>query len=106
MRTDILYLPKQRRKSYKIGNRFMVCAGSGLASDKYVTIIHKYNWKYATDGTYRTPGNDQVPVRYDDGTLGFMYKDRLLWPPEDEISKEKVDQNMEVLSGGSFWKVS
>jgi hypothetical protein len=68
-----------RRKSYKVGNLFRVCHGSGLASGKVVTIIPNFSWRNATDGTYRAPGPDQVPVQYkEDGVIGFMYKHRLI----------------------------
>jgi hypothetical protein len=63
---------------YAVNERYRVCEGSGLASGKKVTIIPYFDWRKATDGTYRAPGSDQVPVKYDGGEIGFMYKNRLI----------------------------
>jgi len=62
---------------YPIGLRVVVCDGSGLASSKTGHIVAPFDWHSATDGTFYPPGKNQVPVRYDDGILGFMYKNRL-----------------------------
>ena len=80
MANDCLRLPKQAKKNYRVGNQFIVCEGSGLMSGMRATVIERFYWREATDGTYREPGKDQVPVRYENGEIGFMYKNRLLWP--------------------------
>jgi hypothetical protein len=63
---------------YRIGEKMRVSFGSGLSSNKIVTIIRPFHWSKATDGTYKAPNlNKESPVLYEDGTIGFMFNDRL-----------------------------
>jgi hypothetical protein len=67
-----------KRERFCIGDKYRVAFGSGLSSNKIVTIIKPFDWTEATDGTYKAPNlNKQSPVLYEDSTLGFMFKDRL-----------------------------
>lgn len=62
---------------FREGDRVRVCNGSGIDSRKTATVVAYFDWRKASDGTYRAPGSDQIPLKYDDGMLGFMYRNRL-----------------------------
>lgn len=64
-------------RKYSVGDKVVVSEGAGLDSGKTATVIRTYDWHRANDGTYKMPRKNQVPLQYDDGTLGFMYKSYL-----------------------------
>lgn len=66
-----------KRTTFRVGDRVQVCGGSGLDSYKIGTVIPMFDWRKASDGSYKAPGTDQVPIKYDDGGSGFMFKNRL-----------------------------
>jgi len=35
-------------------------------------VIERFPWKEATDGTYKEPGMREIPVRWADGTKGYI----------------------------------
>lgn len=37
-------------------------------------IIEAFNWRDSTDGTYKSPSAEEVPVQWDDGTKGYANK--------------------------------
>lgn len=80
MKTD--YFSKyynEARTDYSVGRKFKVSRGSGLDSDKEVTVIKWFDWEKADDGTYSAPDRkQQVAIQYADGKRGFMWKSRLL----------------------------
>lgn len=79
------------RNKYPIGKMYKVCEGSGLASNKFVKIIPWFDWRYATDGTYKSPDQkNSVAVLYENGEKGFMFKDRLISVTEENIFDAKI----------------
>jgi hypothetical protein len=46
-------------------------------------VIERFNWKEADDGTYKEPGMRDIPVRWADGTKGYV---------DAAILKEKEDE--------------
>jgi len=75
-----------KRKSYRVGNVFKICEGSGTNSNKLVTMIPWFYWREATDGSYCEPSREySIAVRYEDGRKGFFPKSRLI-----AMSKEDV----------------
>ena len=79
-----------KRKSYRVGNVFKICEGSGIDSNKLCTCIPMFDWHKSTDGTYRSPGLEMLPVRYENGNIGFFYKSRLIRMSEADIFDHKL----------------
>lgn len=49
----------------------------GVALDG--VVIERFPWKESTDGTYKEPGNRDIPIRWSDGTKGYIAAD-ILYP--------------------------
>ena len=49
-----------------------------------------FDWHKSTDGTYRSPGLEMLPVRYENGNIGFFYKSRLIRMSEADIFDHKL----------------
>lgn len=37
-------------------------------------VVRPFWWKESTDGTYKEPRADHVPVQWDDGTKGYIWE--------------------------------
>ena len=66
-------------RAFNIGSRWRVTEGSGLASNRCVTVIpwRELDW-HTIPGMYQAPNfMREVAVSYDNGEQGFMFKNRL-----------------------------
>ena len=89
----ILPVKKQSAQNYKPGTKARISGGSGIDSDKIVTIVDRSLVK--TDGrgiptnvagAYKpVDWNREVAFQYEDGSIGTMFKNRLM----------SVEQNLE-----------
>lgn len=41
-------------------------------------VSNPFHWKDSTDGTYKEPGKEDVPVCWNDGTCGYCHKSYLV----------------------------
>lgn len=53
--------------AFKVGDRVIKTSGVRLTG----TIINRLYWRDSTDGTYKSPDVTDVPVKWDDGTIGY-----------------------------------
>lgn len=58
-----------QRNSFAIGQRVAKTMGVRLNG----IVIRPFNWRAATDGTYKAPDRDATWVRWDDGTRGWIH---------------------------------
>lgn len=75
------------RNKFPIGTRVRVCFGSGCDSDKTATVIDRREVPMRKDGTgipdlsgyySQVDWNKEVALRYDEGYIRTMYKNRLI----------------------------
>lgn len=62
--------PLFRKASMKTGTRVHKYMGVRLDG----VIIESFHWEDSNDGTYSPPKKDEVPVRWDDNTQGYISK--------------------------------
>jgi len=79
-----------KRLSFKVGDVFRICEGSGIDSNKLVTCIPMFDWHKSTDGTYRQPDLTMLPVRYENGNIGFFFKSRLIPMSREDVFDHKL----------------
>lgn len=57
------------KRDFKPGTRVVTTMGVRRTGE----IIEPFFWKKSTDGTYKEPSRGDLPVKWDDGTIGYHY---------------------------------
>ena len=69
------------QKRFPVGTP--VTTTMGISRDG--TVCKPFYWRESTDGTYKQPDKEEVPIQWSDGTKGYAYK--LHITPLSEVEK-------------------
>jgi len=69
-------------------------------------VVGRFPWEKSSDGTYKAPTKDDVPVLWDDGTRGYTNKAILTVIPDEVLDQRKcadiVDKLKKSIKGYDF----
>ena len=73
----IMYNINHSRSKFKLGTEIEVAQCSGVDSGKKGKVINHFNWREES-GAYSPPSNEHVPIKYENGNVSYMHRNRLI----------------------------